>query len=429
MQAGFGEVIVTPPLGDEMAGYFEKRLAEGVIDDLYSRALVVREGETYAALVVCDVLYVSEADVAAIRNEITLRTGIPGNQVMVAASHTHTGPVTVTRAALTRNEHYIKTWVRLTAGAVEMAFRNMDEVHVGAGEGCLEGVAFNRRYHMRIGRVHTNPGYNNPDIIKVAGPIDPAVTVLRFDDAKGIPMGILVNYACHPDTLGGNYYSADWLGVTVQKLRQLLQPPGRQLGVVVLNGACGDINHIDVQQLWQGHWPGATQRIGISVAAEAARIATTIRTQTQVPVSVSTQMVSLQRLSMPEFLSRTQENMTSPASGSMERNGCKANIRNADIIAAEPQEFIAEVMGLRIGPAVIASCPGELFCELGMAYKKSCSLPYAMVANLAGGADGYIPTKRAFAEGGYEPNSTRLQPGGGEAIAAAMSAVANELSY
>ncbi len=429
MRAGFGATIVTPPLGISLAGYFRERLAEGVMDDLYSRAAVVEDDNTCVALVVSDVISIPDQDMEAVRAQITRRTGIPSRNVLIAATHTHTGPVTVPHYGQELDEDYMRTWARLTAGAVEIAFRNRTEVRAGAGQGSLPGYAFNRRYHMKNGYVHTNPGVKNPQIDRVAGPVDPSVTVLRFDDPDGLPIGVIVNFACHPDTTGGSLISADWPGAAAVKLAQMLQPPtGKPPGVVVVNGPSGDLNHIDVSGSRANHWPPMPQHIGLAVAAEAAKISAGIRTTGGGVVAAGNRTVPLRRVPMPVYVAACQKALDDPAVGNMEKMRARVSLERASEMAMEPEEFTVEVVGLRIGPAVIASAPGEFFCELGMEYKKNVTVPYAMAANLACGYIGYIPTTRAFREGGYEARSTRLEPGGGEAIAAAMAAIANEIS-
>ena len=94
LYAGSAEVVITPPLGVSMAGYYHDRRADDVLDDLYARALVVQSGETAAALVVCDLIGLDRADTLEARAMIEERVGIPPTQVMICCTHTHTGPIT-----------------------------------------------------------------------------------------------------------------------------------------------------------------------------------------------------------------------------------------------------------------------------------------------------------------------------------------------
>lgn len=438
MQAGFAEAVVTPPLGIGMAGYFEERLADGVRDHLYSRAVVASDNGQVAALVVTDLICVLPADVTAVRQHVADMAPIPPANVMVAATHTHTGPVVHPRPGFRRDETYMAFWARATAGAVVAAYRNQQSVTVGCATGVLPGLAFNRRFRMKSGRVHTNPGVGNPDIVAPAGPVDPQVTVLRFDGTDHRPLGIVAHFTCHTDTMGGSQISADWVGVAARALRDMLAPlvsdSKQPLGVVILNGACADINHIDAMRNAANRpIARATDRIGLSLAAEATKVA--LRMDTASPpgmagqgVAATSRKIRLSRIPVGEFLEQSQAALADPHVGRMERRRAEANLDFADFYAQDSADVNAEVACLRIGPCVIASAPGEYPCELGLAFKTAVPSVHGIVANLANGFLGYVPPLRAYTEGGYETRSSRMQPGSAEQIWDAALEMAREVT-
>jgi neutral ceramidase len=427
LQAGFAEVVVTPPLGVAMAGYFEERLAEGIRDNLYSRALVISQGETHMALVVADLISVPSSAVQAVKERVEARLGIPGSHILIAATHTHTGPVTDRPSS--GGGGYMDHWAHLTAGAIELAFRRRVPVTLGVGRGSLPGVAFNRRFRMKNGYVHTNPGVGNPDVTQPAGAVDPDVTVLRFDGQDGVPIGILTHFACHCDTVGGNHFSADWIGVAAQAIRHLVQPvTNRPLGVLVVNGACGDINHINVHDpSRRQRWPRSTEEIGLGLAGETAKVAVSLHPVACDQVGAASTEITLKRVPMAEFLAQSQRALDDPQVGRMEQRRAAANLDCAELHRADPPSFRQEVICLRIGPVLITSGPGEMLCELGLRFKQAFPTAFGMVANLSNGALGYIPTLSAYQEGGYEPRSSRLEPGSGEDIIDAGIRLAGEL--
>lgn len=433
MKAGFGETVVTPPLGLELSGYFNERIADGVLDDLHSRALVVSDDESTVAIVISDVLCIPYADVLAVREEVTKRTGIPGEHVLVAATHTHTGPVTNVQFGRNLDKAYMQMWHRQTASAVEMAFLNMQEARMSVGRGELPNVAFNRRFRMKNGKVHTNPGVMNPEIELVAGPVDPTVTVARFDDLNGKPIGVLTHFGCHPDTTGGNKYSADWFGIAakyIQKvLGEMLGAPAHPPGVVVLCGPAGNINHINVQDPKRAQrWPKATLEIGVGLAMETIRVFTNLGHPVEdSEVDAARKMVSLECMSPAQFIELSRQALADPKTGGMERRRAESNLAAYDPQAPYEESIPIEVQCLRIGPLLVASTPGEYFCEFGIALKESLPNMTAITVNLSNGALGYIPTQTAYEEGGYEPRTTRLVPGSGEAILAAQIELAKAL--
>src|SRR5690625_4015361 len=99
-----------------MAGYFSNRLADAVKDDLYSRAMVVSDGDTHAALVVTDLMHAPKQDIDRVRQLAANKTDIPAENIMIAATHTHTGPVS--RLGKLRDEDYMLSWAEKTTEAI-----------------------------------------------------------------------------------------------------------------------------------------------------------------------------------------------------------------------------------------------------------------------------------------------------------------------
>ena len=87
-----------------------------------------------------------------------------------------------------------------------------------------------------------------------------------------------------------------------------------------------------------------------------------------------------------------------------------------------------EVQAFRVGPnTAIVGLPGEVFVELGLAIKKGSPFENTLLVELSNDCIGYVPTKKAFAEGGYEVVNSRVQPGGGEMLVEAAIRLLKEL--
>ena len=69
----------------------------------------------------------------------------------------------------------------------------------------------------------------------------------------------------------------------------------------------------------------------------------------------------------------------------------------------------------------LVALPGELFIELGLAIKQRSPFPTTLVVELSNDYPGYIPTKRGFVEGSYEPTNSRIESGEGETLVDAAS--------
>jgi neutral ceramidase len=409
MNVGCGRARITPGLGVSMAGYFEDRFATSVHDELYAKALVFESGGVRAAIVSCDVICIQDDTVASIRAQVESRTGIAGDNVMVAATHTHTGPRT-RMARLHAGDDVTSAWLdgfpSLVADAVAIAADDVEPCQASVGIAQEDRIAFNRRFHMADGSVRTNPGSRNADIVRPAGPIDPKVTAVAFKTARGGNKALLVNYACHLDNVGGTRLSADFPGYLAARLEERLEdaPFG-----VFLNGACGDINHIDVNSAVRrkGHeharWMGETLA---SDVCEALRGADALPT-TPVRVGVAT-----------------------------------ASLPTTEDAEADPT---TDVQAIALGDLAVVGVPAEYFVELQLDIQQRSPFPVTVVSELTNGWIGYVPTRKAFEENmghvtaarmdgfdhmGYEVRSALSRgylPGVGEAIADAAAAVLERL--
>src|SRR5664279_3580745 len=92
-RVGAAEIDITPPVGGRMAGYFNERLATGTLDPLHAKAMVLRQGAIQVALVSCDLIGVSLNVSTHARAQASQRTGIPVSNIVICATHSHTGPL------------------------------------------------------------------------------------------------------------------------------------------------------------------------------------------------------------------------------------------------------------------------------------------------------------------------------------------------
>ena len=93
MQAGVAVADITPPIGYRMCGYFNERLSTGVLNPLHAKALVLRQGDTRAAMVFCDLIGLSPEVSNGLREQVEREIGIPAANILLAATHSHTGPL------------------------------------------------------------------------------------------------------------------------------------------------------------------------------------------------------------------------------------------------------------------------------------------------------------------------------------------------
>ena len=93
LEAGVAVADITPPIGYRMCGYFYERLSTGVHDPLHAKAIYLHQDKQQAALVFCDLIGVPQSVTDQARAIATRKTDIPSTNILVAATHSHTGPL------------------------------------------------------------------------------------------------------------------------------------------------------------------------------------------------------------------------------------------------------------------------------------------------------------------------------------------------
>lgn len=440
LQAGLAEIDITPPVGYRMAGYFEERASTGVHDPLQAKAIVLQEGSRRAVLVFCDLLEVSLHVSREARARASRATGIPETNIVIAATHSHTGPLyddirrdqfhheAVAKFGRDPKEKidYPAFLIHQLVKVIAKANSNLQPADLDEGVATQPGTTFNRRYHMKNGTVVFNPGLQNPKVVGPAGPTDPDVGILLFKYAnRPQPVGGLTVFAMHPDTINGTIYSADYPYFIQQTLRGAF---GSNFISVFGTGTCGDLNHIDVTK--KGRTSGIDiaeklgDRIGQTVLADLPKLQPVENPDLAVKDRIL--MLPLQTVT-PEELAKGRKILT-------ELNDPKVNFYDkvravkAVDLARRGANWPFEVQVFRLNSETAIVClPAEIFVEFGLAIKKASPFKQTMVVTLCNERPDYVPTLKAFQEGSYEIVNSRVKPGGGEAMVEAAIKMLNEL--
>ncbi len=399
LQAGVGRATITPPLGTWLCGFGNREHGcDAILDDLYATSLVLATGETAIAIVSCDVCGLPSQQVAALRALIAERTGIPGSNVLINTSHTHSGPFTSIHDDMSDHERaYSTTLVHAIAGSVELAQSNLEACRVTHGAGSV-AVNVNRREMRSSGGMVL--GEN------ARGALDTAVQLLRVDTDEGEPLAALVHYACHPVVLfpPSHAVSADFVGVA----RGLFEAASGAT-MLFLQGACGNINpigqraEIDMQERLWG--------VGSALGAEALKVYSLSGLHSAfgeaaplAPVlgaAHETLALDLQAPGEPPPTFRTR----TPA----------LRYWTPPLVGENQVEF--EVQALRIGDVALVGGAGEVFIELAQAVQERSPFAHTMYLGYTNGDIGYIPTAAAYPEGGYEVATAHFHYGLPAAVA------------
>ena len=431
-RAGAAQVVITPPIGAPMAGYYTNRAAVGTHDDLYVKAIVFEKDGVKVALIACDLVSLPRELSEQARRLIQQRTGMLADHVMISATHDHTGPVILTQPSRYNlegemkriAEEYTAALPTKIADAAVLANNHLQPAQVRSAVGSETSLGFNRRYFMKDGTVGWNPGKLNPNISRPAGPTDPSVPVVYVETPDGKGIASYVNFAVHQDTTGGLQFSADY-SYTLGKI--LADAKGHDLISMFTIGCAGNVNHLNpnIKDPQSGY--GEAARIGAVLAGEVLK---TMQGAPLLPVSDIRVSTKVLKFDVPHFSAaemewahRTQNAYDTPNAPPLLNLARAAKMIELEARHGQPLE--AEVQVIALGDQIaFVGFPGEMFAELGLALKEDSPYAITITAELANGALSYIPNRAAYPQGQYEVVSARLGPGAGEElVASALSQI------
>jgi neutral ceramidase len=427
LQVGAALTAITPATGREMAGYVARTSpAEGVLDDLTCRAVTFTDDLTTLAMVVFDLVYVTADMAAAVTTEVTAALGIPPENVMVSATHTHCGPVLAGPdlvASLARAAATSATQARAEARAAQLRRGRFD----------VAGLVHNRR---------------DP-----AGPIDGTGTVLVAVDETGEALVSLVGMACHPTIFEADMtsYSCDYPGVvrdTVERLcggtavfvqgfagdvnpvfydhsAQDVRLFGRQVGVraadVVLSAVRARHDNRTVNLSLDRDRPVEPGRSPVVVPVRALRAA-----RCEVPVSAKPQADAAH---IRAELGRARADVER-ASSAEDRAPAVSRVQKwwiEELMAKRPALLSVDfpdpgspstlpVQVFQLGDQLsIIAFPGEPMSASALRLRAELGDDVLLVG-YANRSSSYLPARHEFSCDGYEVGSTRYEPGTVEAL-------------
>lgn len=373
---GVGRVDITPAEEVTLAGSPSPTKTSTVDTPLFVKALVVSNGEQMVAIVTLDHLKYPTGLADRARKHIEATTGISAGNIIICASHSHSGPLW---------PYYSDKLITPIGQAVALAVDNLEPCKLGTATGIVDGVSRNRRL-LKDGEAW-NIWLLKPserDKYPPAGPVDPEVGVLAAVGQDGKYKAILYNYACHPDTTRSDLISADYPGHVQRVVEERL---GYAVPTLFLLGPCGDINpsHNDWSDVFG-------EKVGEEILESLGRVEFIAK-----PIlCVESREKQLPGRENSEF-NEEEISLKWPAQLEHYRKAFKEMRR------VERPTYKAVFIGLRIGDDFsIITNPVELFCETGLNIKENSPFKMTMVSTLTDGACGYVPPIEASKAGGYE---------------------------
>lgn len=422
-QAGAATSNITPPLGMEIIGGFVPFPSKHVHDELHARCLVLDDGHTKLALVVCDLLGIHRLVSEEARALIAEKHGIPRDCVLISATHTHSASSALGQRRRQPNpeaDEYQKFVARRIADGVGCALNNCRPAQIGFGTAEAPEHVFNRRWHMRIGTVPANP-FGTDDLVKMnppagspnltepAGPTDPTVSFISVRELSGRPISVYAAYSLHyVGGVGSGHISSDYYGMFCEHLKKLVTAEEKAEGDpppfvgLMANGTSGDINNINFKNPRPGKKPYEQMRfVAEDVAAKVHAALANVNYRDHVTLAASYREPTLKwRRPNSEELAWAEKTIAAGPKGKSDLSFIYA--QRAMQLAEYPETTTVPLQALRIGEVCIGTMPCEVFCEIGLEFKRRCPIQPAFMVEIAHSYMGYLPTPRQHELGGYE---------------------------
>ncbi|NLE13978.1 MAG: hypothetical protein GX628_09940 [Clostridiales bacterium] len=405
-RAGAAREIITPPVGTALFGYAPDVISTSVHDDLTVTAAAFERGENRTILVSAALCELSDELADELREKIAAAAGIDFDEVIVCATHTHSGPTTVELTGWgPLNREYCDTILvprAVKAGGDAWKSRIPAKMGIGTIE---SKVGINRRQITPKGEVILG---QNPH-----GTFDPTMTILAFRGAEGNePILNLVHYGCHGTAAGRNHeITRDWSGVMIDRLEA---ESGTM--TVFFNGAIGDTG----PRLTNGRTTGNIQYVRELGAVAAQDAVTCWRTiydyRTDVAVKTVSGDISLPYQPLPPesevdeqiawFRANHDVNNLINLTGLKYDHLLRIKAHYESGAPAETAFTFRQTLAA-IGPALFIPFPYEIFSAVTLRLREYSKFRHTLSLSCCNGAHAYFPSRDQIPLGGYEVMTSR----------------------
>ncbi len=410
LKAGAASTTITPRESHFLFGYpFVERRSSGTHDDLLSSALYLSDGKNRVLFVSNDVIYISKASTARIRKGISDRTGIRTSNILIAATHTHSAPVTVDLVISANDpvipkvdKNYLRFMEENSVKAACQAVENATLAEIAIVVGDATGVGTNR---------------HNPEWIK-----DTDVPALFVKSKNGNEfIGCMVVCNMHPTVLheDSTLYSGDFPHYARKKLQDAVL--GKNRPVIYFTGAAGNQSP---RHVTNANTFGEAKRLGQIVADSlTAKLTDTETFFSRTHVLAVQKFINLPKRVFPpvewatghrdetkkrfeelkQYSKNSREIRTAEVNwfGSEELLYLSKLSRDKALEKAYQSSLPAEIQIIKVGDWKFVAWPGEVFVEYGIELKSQAE-KVALITYANGELQGYIVTKEAEERGYYE---------------------------
>jgi hypothetical protein len=392
-KAGIARAVITPKEPTWMSGYAARtKPSQGTVHDLWAKALALEDPNGRRALVITlDLCGIGRDLSNRVRDAVQSRHQLERDQIVLACSHTHSGPVVghnllsmfkLDAQQLGRVETYTQRLENTLVEISMQAFGKLNDARLSWGTGQCD-FAVNRRTNKEAD-VSTLR-----DRLALKGPVDQDVPVLRVDRTDGSLLAVLFGYACHCTVLDGYEFCGDYAGFAQIELES--RHAGAQAMFVA--GCGGDQNPLPRRSL------DLAERYGKELAASCEGVlARPLRT---IPGGLSSTYEET-ALAFAALPSKEQIEQDTKSSNFFVASRARLLLRTIEGRGALEKTYPYPVQVWRLSELTWVFLGGEVVVDYSLRIKRNMGSSHTWVSAYCNDVMAYIPSKRVLEEGGYE---------------------------
>ena len=395
-----------------------------------------------------DLCSMSEEIDIMVRDAVISRLDIPKESIRICLSHTHAGPPYgkdnlngagwITEGVELINPYY-DSFPEKISKAIEEAVSSIVDCNVSYGKG-ISDININRRPADKNGVLFTGRNWD--------GPVDHSVDVIGFDAAEGTPVATIVGYACHPHILGpdNRLISPDYPGHMRKTVEDIVGgsclffqgyagnqgPVHTFVGDVEVARKAGKLLGLEASKVRMSLDPFERREELIEIVQAGADLGIYEDVAVSKPnddLTINNTYIDLPTLDFPSYeeaseiyenaiaeLKKARELGNKDEIKKMVSNAKRANFTRRNSLRSKNGKVNIWIQTIKIGDIVLQGLPLEPFIEYGDRIKSLNPNKKIILSGYTNCIHGYLPTAKAYEEGGYETRNTPLSPESEEII-------------
>ena len=432
MQVGCARSSFTPDFPVEMPGFgntFE-RISNGYLDPVCVTALVFQDVDGNSAILLSvDLTEVEDTMTANVRKAVQEATGVPAENIMLAATHDHSAPNYANPAVVS-----LISESAVEASKEAMADMGVAEIYVGHAK--TEGLTFVRHYVQDSG-TYFGDNFGSASAGKIVShttEADRDAPLIRFvrEGKKDI---IVMNFQSHPTTTSGptrTNISADFIGACRMEMEKRLD-----CHFMYFTGAAGNLNpnsRIEEENIHGKDWIDHGKALADYAIAALDSMEKVDGGKIQVLTTNYTGEVNHSDDDKADYVAIVQAAAKTGGNSYAQQIGPQYGIHSvyhANAIASRMRlgaTMDMKLSVLAVGDLAFVAAPYEMFDTNGMFIKENSPFKQTFIMECANDYYSYIPSAFGYEHGCYEADMTRFSPGTGEKLADEFVSMLNQLN-